>query len=97
MGPHVLTYVPNGFVQLATLTTLVPPLTDMDFHVFLQQVTGQKLLLAKCALKGLVACKEKGCTEKQTITFIQVWSQQSTACSEAVSYHWELWTYLNGL
>lgn len=68
MGPHVLTDVPNGFVQLATLTTLIPPLTDMNFHVFLQQVTCEKLLLAKCAFKGLVACKENRYTK---ITFIQ--------------------------
>lgn len=59
VGPHVLTYMPDGFVQLATLTALVPPLTDMDLHVFLQQVTSQKLFMAQCALKGLVTCINK--------------------------------------
>ena len=62
MRPHVLSYMPDGFVQLATLATLVPPLTDMDFHVFLQQVTSQKLLVAKRALKGLVTCMERKIT-----------------------------------
>lgn len=51
--PHVLTYMSNCFVQFSTFSTLVPPLTDMNFHVFLQQVTSEKLLLAE-ALKRLV-------------------------------------------
>lgn len=54
--PHVLANVPNGFVQLAALAALVPPLADVDFHVLLQQVASQKLLLAQGALEGLVAC-----------------------------------------
>lgn len=58
MGPHVLPNVPNGFVQLSALATLVPSLTDVDFHVLLQQVTSQKLLMAQSALKGLVTCEE---------------------------------------
>lgn len=65
VGPHVLTYMPDGSVQLATLPTLVPPLTDMDFHVFLQQVTSQKLLVAQCALKGLVACIKRKDTQRK--------------------------------
>lgn len=56
VGPHVLTHMSDGFIQLATLTTLVPPLTDMEFHVFLKQVTTQKLPMAQSALKGLVTC-----------------------------------------
>lgn len=58
MGPHVLPNVPNGFVQLSALATLIPPLTDVDFHVLLQQVTSQKLLMAQSALKGLVTFEE---------------------------------------
>lgn len=63
--PHVLTYMPNGFVQLATLTTLVPPLTDMDLHVFLEQVTSEKLLVAECALEWFVTCMKR--EDKQKI------------------------------
>lgn len=37
--PHVFPYMADGFVELATLAALVSPLIDMDFHVFLQQVT----------------------------------------------------------
>lgn len=54
--PHVLANMPDGFVQLAALAALVPPLADMDFHVLLQQVASQELLLAQGALEGLVAC-----------------------------------------
>lgn len=54
--PHVLANVPDGLVQLAALAALVPPLADVDFHVLLQQVARQKLLLAQGALEGLVAC-----------------------------------------
>lgn len=64
VGPHVLTHVTNGFVQLSTLATLVPPLTHMDFHVFFQQVASQKLLLAQCAFKGLVTCNKTKQTHK---------------------------------
>lgn len=39
VGPHVFTYMSDGFIQLATLATFIPPLADVDFHVFLQQVT----------------------------------------------------------
>lgn len=65
VGPHVLTYMSDGFVQLATLTALVPPLTDMDLHVFLQQVTSQKLFMAQCALKGLVTCIKTKNTQRK--------------------------------
>lgn len=54
----MFTDVPDGLVQFATLATLVPPLTDVDLHVLLQQVTSQKVLLTDCALKRLITCKE---------------------------------------
>lgn len=56
---HVLANVPDGFVQLAALAALVPPFADVDFHVFFQQVTSQKLLLAQGALEGLVTCARR--------------------------------------
>lgn len=52
----MLADVSDSSVQLAALATLVSPLTHMDFHVFLQQVARQKLLVTQCALEGLVTC-----------------------------------------
>lgn len=66
--PHVLANVPDGFVQLAALAALVPPLADVDLHVLLQQVTGQKLLLAQGALEGLVTCARRGRNGKLSVT-----------------------------
>ena len=56
MGPHVLTDVSDGLVELATLSALVPPLAEVDLHVLLQQVARQELLLTLHTLEGLVAC-----------------------------------------
>lgn len=56
--PHVFPDVPDGLVQFAALAALVPPLADVDLHVFLQQVPSQKLLFTHCALKRLITCKE---------------------------------------
>lgn len=55
----MLANVPDGFVQLAALAALVPPLADVDLHVFLQQVASQKVLLAQGALEGLVTCARR--------------------------------------
>lgn len=33
--PHVFAHMTDGLVQFAALATLVPPLTDMNLHVFL--------------------------------------------------------------
>lgn len=76
--------MPDGFVQLATLTTLVPPLTDVDFHVFLQQVTSQKLLVAQCALKGLVACIQRKETQRKKLNIYQWTNKRSIKVDQKV-------------
>lgn len=51
--------VSDGLVQLAALTTLIPPLTQVDLHVLLQQVACQEVFVTHHTLEGLAACRGK--------------------------------------
>lgn len=88
MGPHVFPDVSDGLVQLAALTTLIPPLTQVDLHVLLQQVACQEVFVTHHTLEGLAACRE----ENTQISYCRSCSLVNTTGSPSPSdrFPWRL-------